>query len=81
MRMPTKARSRMPVYSLLAVVTISLLGACAGESTSPLAPAERGTSTLAPTTRSNSGYVVAERVRVDSVYSMLITSQRTSRRP
>ena len=44
---------------LLAAVTLTFLGACA-EATSPLPAPTSGTSSLAPTERNNSGYVVAE---------------------
>lgn len=77
MHMPTKARSRL-LLPLLATITLTFLGACA-EATSPLPAPTSGTTTLAPTGRSNSGYVVAEmmvRQIADSTLSATQTSTR-----
>ena len=56
---------------LLAAITLTFLGACA-ETTSPLPAPTSPTSSLAPTERSNSGYVVAEMMlkTVDSTVTL-----------
>ena len=60
MRTPMQARtSRVPFLSLLAALTLTMLTACAGESTGPSAAQSRN-SGLVPTERRNGGYVVAE---------------------
>ncbi len=48
------------LLALLAFLAVSALGACAGQSTSPLATPSSDARSLSPGQRSNSGYLVAE---------------------
>jgi len=71
MNTPTKARSAGSLRVLLALSVAVLLGACAGESTGP--------STLTPSDRNNTGYVVAERVGVDTAAVLATVSTVVTR--
>lgn len=64
MRLPMKARPSVSLKTLLVVMGVALISACAGSPTAPsAAPKVEGRSSgLVPTGRSNfTGYVVAER--------------------
>ena len=69
MRMPTKAQYRLPILSLIALLSLSFLGACSANVTGPEAPAK--SSGIKPS-GPNYGYVVVTRDSTVAAVSRLV---------